>query len=428
MKKHIFFVLMVCFLFVSPSFAADLGRSFGLGGAFIGVADDPSAIFYNPAGLSQIKRPQIGASGGSDFYVSSTKYDLAGLLPLFKTDGAVNAASPGFFGATYPFLSAANPLVGGLALGSSYVLDILETGDLPTLPPPNTGKYNKSETSVLIKTESKAFGMGYQVMQNFSLGLSLILDDSVKNLGLTAIDESGDNPLLPALVFNSSAYNRTSVLLGGLCKFGESASIGATINVPGDAVRNTTVFFPLGSLKYLQFSYLEKLPPVFGIGGSYRPMPALLLALDVRNTPALTYKSKVKTDLFGDGGKDKIKSDAYTEFHAGCEYTFDLGGGAGMPLRIGYASVPVHSSTNAWDVYIIDHVIGLGGTKSSTKRDESLVALSIGYEKDNLSVDLGVQSLSEDLTAIKAETGTTWVGVKNRSIVLRGLLSCGVSF
>lgn len=37
-------------------------RALGLGGAFTGVADDPSAVFYNPAGLAQLTESSISAS------------------------------------------------------------------------------------------------------------------------------------------------------------------------------------------------------------------------------------------------------------------------------------------------------------------------------------------------------------------------------
>lgn len=43
---------------------SDLGmgvgaRAIGLGGAFVAIADDPSATFWNPAGLTQVERSQF---------------------------------------------------------------------------------------------------------------------------------------------------------------------------------------------------------------------------------------------------------------------------------------------------------------------------------------------------------------------------------
>jgi long-chain fatty acid transport protein len=34
-------------------------KAIGMGGAFIGLADDPSAVFWNPAGLTQTSRPTL---------------------------------------------------------------------------------------------------------------------------------------------------------------------------------------------------------------------------------------------------------------------------------------------------------------------------------------------------------------------------------
>ncbi len=41
------------------------GRPLGMGGAFVTVADDPSAIYYNPAGLIQVLRPEIYGMGAA---------------------------------------------------------------------------------------------------------------------------------------------------------------------------------------------------------------------------------------------------------------------------------------------------------------------------------------------------------------------------
>ncbi len=74
MKKcFIFLFLILFFLWSNSKGYNDLGtsaRATGMG-AFVGVSDEPSGIFYNPAGLSQLKNMQI-----SFVYAKKTKYGL----------------------------------------------------------------------------------------------------------------------------------------------------------------------------------------------------------------------------------------------------------------------------------------------------------------------------------------------------------------
>lgn len=67
-KKFILTVVTVLAL-SNPSFAVGIGsysnqsglstRAMALGYSFAGVADDPSALFFNPAGLTQLKGLQM---------------------------------------------------------------------------------------------------------------------------------------------------------------------------------------------------------------------------------------------------------------------------------------------------------------------------------------------------------------------------------
>ena len=47
------------------------------GNAFVAEADDPSAIYYNPAGLNQIKQPTLYTNGF--LYYPTREYDGGGL-------------------------------------------------------------------------------------------------------------------------------------------------------------------------------------------------------------------------------------------------------------------------------------------------------------------------------------------------------------
>lgn len=58
-------------------------RASSLGGAFVGSADDASALFWNPAGLQRVPRQEFLA-GHSQVFEDQTRDDLAWVLPVWR--------------------------------------------------------------------------------------------------------------------------------------------------------------------------------------------------------------------------------------------------------------------------------------------------------------------------------------------------------
>ena len=81
-NKRVVFILFFCLLFCAGS-ATVWGSGFhiheqgakamGMGNAFVGLADDPSALFYNPAGIAFQKGTQIDL-GATAISVPNTKF------------------------------------------------------------------------------------------------------------------------------------------------------------------------------------------------------------------------------------------------------------------------------------------------------------------------------------------------------------------
>ena len=92
----------------SLPFFFDGGKASGLGGAFVAVADDSEAVFYNPAGLAQIKK-----NNNISFQTSSQNYRLNcrrwGYVELRDTTGFGGTTGFGFemahFESSYYFSS-----------------------------------------------------------------------------------------------------------------------------------------------------------------------------------------------------------------------------------------------------------------------------------------------------------------------------------
>ena len=83
-------------------------RGAALGGAFGALSTDVSALYYNPAGLSQIARPQVMLS--SLAYVADTKYAWGGIaFPLSGGSRAVGLSIGSFGFSDQPIYTLENP-------------------------------------------------------------------------------------------------------------------------------------------------------------------------------------------------------------------------------------------------------------------------------------------------------------------------------
>lgn len=85
---------------ISPNVVGSGARALGMGGAFIGVADDATAASWNPAGLIQLERPEMSMVGavrvGRVFFESKDFPDLAGT-------NYINSGDLNYFSLAYPF-------------------------------------------------------------------------------------------------------------------------------------------------------------------------------------------------------------------------------------------------------------------------------------------------------------------------------------
>src|SRR5438270_8227006 len=63
------------------NFGSPGARSLALGGAFVGTADDATAVFVNPAGLTQLARTEVALEGRAFSYTNTFAASGHGLGP-----------------------------------------------------------------------------------------------------------------------------------------------------------------------------------------------------------------------------------------------------------------------------------------------------------------------------------------------------------
>lgn len=104
------------FQLTDPNFLGGGAKARGMGGAFLGVSDDPTAASWNPAGLSQLDKPQMNLSFSS--YMNRTDYtstlNSSTLKYSFNSKLKYNNNSISFASAAIPFKIGGKELVGGV--------------------------------------------------------------------------------------------------------------------------------------------------------------------------------------------------------------------------------------------------------------------------------------------------------------------------
>lgn len=153
-------------------------RGLGMGGAFIGVADDGTAASFNPAGLAQLRRSELAAVGFDD-HVRTTRADLASGRTLTES---ARHRRPDFFGLAVPFDAGGRNLT--VQLSYQRAVDLFGQGAATTrdtVPLRELGialNGNADVRGEIAPEQEGAFetasvSAAYQATRRLSLGLTL---------------------------------------------------------------------------------------------------------------------------------------------------------------------------------------------------------------------------------------------------------------
>jgi len=295
-------------------------RAAGMGNAFIGVADDYSAIYWNPAGLAQLRSGQFYASlqnlqfrteanylnNTTDAYRDFTKLRSLGMVyPLPVSRGSLVLAAG--FQRFKSFDSYAD--FGGLLQSSNNLgFNISnEFGDYGTLAFDSLLQQRQTITNNG-QLSAWSVGVAMDLSPNFSAGVTLDFigggneydsrysqDDVNEANSYNIYDQN--NQKIEELYFNyydvsqkiSTDYSGLGVKLGGLFRLNRNLRFGATIHFPVSLTVTekwsedddlSYDILRLSENQYYNFSgpvvtddgkfdYIIKIPFKFGVGASY---------------------------------------------------------------------------------------------------------------------------------------------------------------
>lgn len=272
-------------------------RALSMGGAFVGLADDFSAVYWNPAGIARFKRPYFGFYGTdiipSGSYLMQAPTD-AGLVTLVDAKTQTKHFLSGMAAYYYPFSES---LVGGIAVyvpsglgaawdGEDFVA--LQNYSLG-LPKGLTSAANLWESRVGMMTFSPA--IAYEVNEKISIGAALNINYGMFSLKRWA--GAAEIPVDPYVV-DLGQYEDSQngwglgATFGVLVRASDMLSFGATIRTPSKVnFKGETSISNITALGFKETSDSEReiTWPWWVAGGvALRPLPDLTLTADLQWT------------------------------------------------------------------------------------------------------------------------------------------------
>ena len=301
-------------LWSGPVFAGGLStpgqgaRALGMAGAFTAVADDGSAVYYNPAGISQIDGTTLEAS------VALVSPQISYTPPGGATETSTKrAVAPSFF-MTHRLTDR---LSGGLGLYAPYARDAAFADD-----PANGFPYQRSK---MTRTDLSGV-ISYKMSNAFSVGGGLIIGRSQIDLSM---------PAGPALrIYDKMDGVGFGGIAGILWKFSSRLKAGITYRTAMSVDHHGSRIILAGGGATASDAAAEiRYPASAGLGIAFTPSENLTLALDA--------------DWYGWSSMDQVTTrvdaqpDSTTQLNARDSKDIRIGGEyrlpAGWAVRAGYA-------------------------------------------------------------------------------------------
>ncbi len=360
-----FFVVLCFFLWPITAFAqeeraignfAGVGvRAMGMGGAFAGVADDFTAVYWNPAGLAQIRQREV--------HVGFTRNARSSTSAFNGTVGEskLNNTRFGSLGFVYPYPVYQGRLV--FAIGFNRIKDFDWNINQRGFDESDSLQFNgffQREGGLSLSSIAAAVDVSPAISLGLTLGLTGGEDETSREFSWIDREDIYLERRFLAIDSFSDDYSRAwYVTLGAMIRTPREQPrlrLGATITTGlGQEVRYTFRGLPddqsYNRIEYddgtvtqvgndeLKGRYEIALPLEFGLGGSYVPMPGLLLAASAHfaEWSQAEYESRDGDEFRADNSFERQYRDV-VRYHLGVEWQVPV---IALDLRAGFYTDPL---------------------------------------------------------------------------------------
>jgi len=395
-------VLLILVFFISYIQAQDFNltgagaRAEGFGGAFIGLADDATAVTWNPAGLSQLERPEASIVTR---FISDGVSSKNNLDPSLNSDERQGHFSVNFGSVALPLKLGNAGVVAAIAFQrqldfydnqkfqyevgtNSIVLDSKLTGGVNTITP---GISMRLSPVVAVGAAVNIWTGSLNSDQKLTLSTTSA-SGFLQNIGNE--DFSGLNFVIGGLVDLSSLPNPVPV------KFGVSLKTPFTLKGSGSTKDEDNNFSTSGSI--IQTSNVSEevqMPLMLGFGVSYRPNDNLVFAMDyeIRSfgdkqlTSTQTPTSPAGPTIVDPPTPISASKNGLNQFRVGGEYLIIMEKSV-IPIRLGFRTVPTVLAD-------MDYNSSSGQySPSSTQVSGSGISIGSGFIGDTFALDITLSS------------------------------------
>jgi long-subunit fatty acid transport protein len=385
------------------SFSDPGARSMGFGGAFVALADDATAAFSNPAGLTQLLRPEISIEIRHWGYSSPfTEHGRVENLPsgfgIDTTVGLQTATSENDH-TGLSFLSFVFPMENwSLAFFRHEYANFEFFSETQGLFYGGTDccqdRYWDQRSQTNLDILSYGLSAAYGISDRFDLGLGVVYYDAsfFSDVEMFLWDEDtipsvfAPNSYLPErsafserIYFDDADWAFTA---GFLWRLSESFNVGGVyrqapeIDVAVTLTAGQTVDFgvPPGEV-FRQESGMLELPTLYGLGIAYQSVDGSL-------TVSFQWDHVEYSNIVDSLEIDDRAIDDVNELHLGAEYVF-LGSTPIIAIRFGAWRDPDHQMRATSDVPLAHALLPRG-------EDEMHYAAGLGVATQRFQIDLAV--------------------------------------
>ena len=239
-------LIFICFVFGSRIGVAQVeeiaigntfglgARTMGMGGAFLAVADDFTSLYWNPAGLAQIRKFELyGSLSHSEQRVDTT------FTRGRSTEVDSSKTRPNSIGLVYPLYTTRGGIA--FALGYNRPQNFDSTIAIRGLDPSSDSVFSGLDVDEMTSNSGGigiwSFGAGVFISDSILLGGSIDFwhGSSLNELDSAAADINNIDPEIDSFAFQDSVdrvYSGLGGRVGVLAFAGENVTLGGTVTLP----------------------------------------------------------------------------------------------------------------------------------------------------------------------------------------------------